>query len=151
MHTLITRVVAAGALAIAVASSLAAQAPAATLYKRLGGYDAIAAVVDDFVPRVATDPQLGKFFAGAGKDTQAHIRQLAVDFICNATGGPCLYIGRSLKTAHAGLGITESDWEVAMKHLAATLDKLRVAKPERDDVLAAIGGLKGDIVDKRGM
>jgi len=148
MNTLAVRFAALVAAAVITAAAVSAQAP--SLYKRLGGYDAIAAVVDDFVPRVATDPQLGKFFAGAGKDTQAHIRQLAVDFICNATGGPCLYIGRSLKTAHAGLGITESDWEVAMKHLVATLDKLKVARPEKDDVLAAIGGLKGDIVDKRG-
>jgi hemoglobin len=149
MQTPMTRFAAALAMTV-LASAAAAQTSGASLYKRLGGYDAIAAVVDDFVPRVATDPQLGKFFAGAGKDTQAHIRQLAVDFICNTTGGPCLYIGRSLKTAHAGLGITESDWEVAMKHLVATLDKLKVARPERDEVLAAIGGLKTDIVDKRG-
>lgn len=143
-------------LALALASTVVtanlalAQAPASpTLYKRLGGYDAIAAVVDDFVPRLATDPQLGKYFAGAGRDTQMHIRQLAVDYICHATGGPCLYIGRPLKTAHAGLGISESDWETAVKHLSATLDKFKVAKAERDEFLSAVGALKAEVVEKK--
>ena len=154
MNTFMRRVAAAAALAVALATSVLAQTPQPaqgkpTLYKRLGGYDAIAAVVDDFVPRVATDPVLGKYFVGAGKDTQMHIRQLAVDFICNAAGGPCLYIGRPLKQAHAGLGITDGEWDIAMKHLAATLDKLNVAKMEKDDVLAAIGKLKTDVVDKK--
>jgi hemoglobin len=148
MHTF-TRYLAAAATAVVIAGSTLVHAQQATLYKRLGGYDAIAAVVDEFVPRVATDPQLGKYFVGAGKDTQMHIRQLAVDFICHATGGPCVYIGRPLKQAHAGLGITEGEWDIAVKHLVATLDKLKVGKPERDELLTAVGGLKMDIVEKK--
>src|SRR5262245_31558039 len=143
------RALASAAITVILVGSTIAHAQQATLYKRLGGYDAIAAVVDDFVPRVATDPQLGKYFVGAGKDTQMHIRQLAVDFICHATGGPCVYIGRPLKQAHAGLGISEGEWDTAVKHLVATLEKLKVGKPERDELLTAIGGLKADIVEKK--
>lgn len=117
-----------------------------TLYKRLGGYDAIAAVTDDFIGRLATDKQVGRFFAGASQSTQKHIRQLVVDFLCNATGGPCLYLGRDMKTVHTGLKITEKDWDVSVKHLTATLDKFKVPAKEKGEVLAAVGGLKKDIV-----
>src|SRR5262245_54508905 len=112
MHML-TRRVAPVIVVLAIGANVAlAQAPSSTtLYKRVGGYDAIAAVIDDFVPRLATDPQLAKYFAGAGRDTQMHIRQLAVDYFCHAAGGPCLYIGRPLKQTHAGLGISDSDWQ----------------------------------------
>jgi hemoglobin len=117
-----------------------------SLYKRLGGYDAIAAVTDDFIGRLATDKQLGRFFAGASVSTQKHIRQLVVDFLCNATGGPCLYLGRDMKTIHTGLKITEKDWDDSVKHLTATLDKFKVPGKEKGEVLGAISGLKKDIV-----
>jgi hemoglobin len=139
------------ALAMLVAVAASAQPPgpqASSLYKRLGGYDAIAAVVDDFIPKLATDPQLGKYFVGASKDSQARIRQLVVDQICAATGGPCVYIGRSMKTVHAGLGITEAEWQVSVKHLVASLDKFKVPAKEKDELLAAVSGLKADIVEK---
>ncbi len=117
-----------------------------SLYKRLGGYDAIAAVTDDFIGRLATDKEVGRFFAGASVSTQKHIRQLVVDFLCNATGGPCLYLGRDMKTIHTGLKITEKDWESSVKHLTATLDKFKVKSKEKGEVLGAISGLKKDIV-----
>ena len=119
-----------------------------SLYKRLGGYDALAAATDDFIGRMATDPQLAKFFAGHSKDSLARIRQLVVDQLCAATGGPCVYIGRDMKTSHAGLGITEKDWDASVRHLVASLDKFNVPAKEKDDVLGAIGGLKKDIVEK---
>lgn len=125
----------------------AAQAPP-SLYKRLGGFDAIAAVVDDFIPRLATDKQLGRFFVGASADSQKRIRQLVVDQICMLAGGPCVYIGRSTKTAHAGLGITEADWLLSVKHLVASLDKFKVPEKEKNELLAAVSSLKADIVEK---
>ena len=120
------------------------QAP--TLYKRLGGYDAVAAVTDDFLGRLVTDPQLGRFFKGASTDSQKKIRQHIVDFLCAATGGPCAYIGRDMKTAHTGLHITEDDWSITVKHLVATLDKFKVPEKEKAEVLEAISSLKSNIV-----
>lgn len=120
----------------------------ASLYKRLGGYDALAAVTDEFIGRLATDPQLGRFFKGASVDTQKRIRQHVIDFLCNATGGPCLYLGRDMKTAHTGLNITEDDWNASVKHLVATLDKFKVPEREKNEVLGAISGLKGDIAGR---
>src|SRR5215472_15106121 len=78
------------------------QAQSATLYQRLGGYDALAAVTDDFITRLATDPQLGRFFAGHNKEGVTRIRQHVIDFLCVATGGPCAYTGQDMRTAHTG-------------------------------------------------
>lgn len=120
-----------------------------TLYARLGGYDAIAAVVDDFIGRLATDPQFSKFFVGHSQDSIHRIRQLIVDQFCQVTGGPCAYIGRDMKTAHKGLGISEADWNASVKHLIASLDKFKVPEKEKGDLLGIAGKLKDDIVEKR--
>jgi len=126
--------------------ALAQQPP--SLYHRLGGYDAIAAVTDDFIGRLAGDPQLKRFFTGLSADSQKKLRQHVVDFLCSATGGPCVYTGRDMRTAHTGLGITEEDWNIAVKHLVATLDKFKVPDKEKNEVLGAVSGLKGDIVGR---
>ncbi len=119
------------------------------LYKRLGGYDAIAAVTDDFIARLSSDPSLQKFFVGHSSESLMRIRQMVVSLICMATGGPCYYIGRDIKSSHAGLGITESDWDISVKHLMATLDKFKVPEREREEFLAIVAGLKSDVVDEK--
>jgi len=120
-----------------------------SLYQRLGGYDAIAAVTDDFITRLATDKQLGRFFVGASDNSKKRIRQLVVDQLCAATGGPCVYLGRDMKTAHAGLAITEDDWNIAVKHLLDTLTKFKVGKREQEELATALTQLKTDIVEKK--
>ena len=119
-----------------------------SLYKRLGGYDALAAVTDDFIIRLATDKTLGRFFVGASDNSKMRIRQLVLDQLCAATGGPCVYIGRDMKTAHKGLGITEEDWNIAVKHLVGTMTKFKVPEKEQKEVAGALTGLKNDIVEK---
>jgi len=119
-----------------------------SLYKRLGGYDALAAVTDDFIMRLATDPKVGRFFTALSDNSKARVRQLVVDQLCAATGGPCVYIGRDMKTAHKGLGITEEDWNISVKHLVATLTKFKVPEKEQKEVAAALTTLKADIVEK---
>ena len=120
-----------------------------TLYKRVGGYDAIAAVTDDFIGRLAADKKLERFFGGVSADSQKKLRQHVVDQLCEATGGPCIYTGRTMKTSHTGLGISESDWELAVKHLVATLDKFKVPEKEKSELLAIASSLKADIVEKK--
>jgi len=122
---------------------------APTLYTRVGGYDAIAAVTDDFIGRLAADKQLERFFGGVSADSQKKLRQHVVDQLCEATGGPCIYTGRTMKTSHTGLGISESDWELAVKHLVATLDKFKVPEKEKGELLAIASSLKADIVEKK--
>jgi hemoglobin len=135
------------AITLGVAVPAAAQQPP-TLYKRLGGYDAIAAVTDDFLGRLSGDAAFARFFGGHSADSLKKLRQLVVDQLCAATGGPCVYIGRDMKTAHAGLGISEKDWDVSVRHLVASLDKFSVPAKEKDDVLGAVSSLKKDIVEK---
>ena len=119
-----------------------------SLYKRLGGYDAIAAVSDEFIARLAADKQLNRFLVGLSGDSQGKLRQRVVELACFATGGPCVYTGRDMKTSHKGLGITENDWTLTVKHLSDSLDKFKVPAREKGEFLAIIGGLKADIVEK---
>jgi len=119
-----------------------------SLYARLGGYDAIAAVTDDFIPRLIADPKLSKFFGGVSKNSADRIRQLVVDQLCAASGGPCIYLGRDMKTSHKGLHITEDDWNSALADFKVTLDKFNVGQRERNDLGAALATLKADIVEK---
>ncbi|MBK5294119.1 MAG: group 1 truncated hemoglobin [Acidobacteriia bacterium] len=121
--------------------------PTPSLYRRLGGYDAIAAFVDDLLPRLTSDPQIGVYWKGKCTDSMRKHRQLVVDFLSFATGGPVDYRGLDMKTSHDGLRISESDWNVFVKHAVATLDDLGVAEPEKSDVLAVAGSFVGDIVE----
>jgi hemoglobin len=120
-----------------------------SLYKRLGGYDAIASVTDDFIVRLATSEQLAKFFKGASADSQKKIRQHVVDLICEKTGGPCFYLGRSMKSSHAGLGITDHEWEVSVALFIESLDKFHVPDTEKNELLAIVSSVKADIVEAR--
>lgn len=135
-------------LVFAQGNPASTQPQSATLYQRLGGYDALAAVTDDFIGRLIGDPQLKRFFEGFSTDSKVRIRQHVLDFLCQATGGPCKYTGRDMKTAHTGLNITESDWNITVKHLTATLDKFKVPDKEKNEVLQAIAAQKGDIVGR---
>jgi len=138
----------------AVAPAYAAQPPQAmetqqkSLYQRLGGYDALAAVTDDFLGRLLADPKESRFFVGLSTDSKTKVRQHVVDFLCAATGGPCKYIGRDMETAHTGLNITEDDWNIAVKALGDTLNKFKVPAREQGEVIGAIAPLKSKIVGR---
>ena len=119
---------------------------AKTLYQRLGGYDALAAVTDDFLGRLAADKSLGPFFVGQSKDSLGKIRQHIVDFLCQATGGPCQYHGRDMKTAHKGMKITEAEWNATVENLVKALDKNNVGAQAKSELLGALAPLKADIV-----
>lgn len=135
-------------LLLTIGFSTSAQTQEKTLYARVGGYDALAAVVDDFVGRLVGDKQFEKFFIGHSNDSKKQIRQHILDQFCAATGGPCVYTGREMKTSHAGLGITNAEWDAAAKHLVASLDKFKVPEKEKGEILAFVTSLKKDIVEK---
>src|SRR5215510_163369 len=121
--------------------------PQRSLYHRLGGYDAIAAFVDDLLPRLMNDSQLRMYWKGKCKDSLSKERQLLVDFLSSAFGGPTHYAGRDMKMSHEGLAISESDWNVFVQHTKATLKDLGVPEREQAEVLAAADSLKQDIVE----
>jgi len=117
-----------------------------SLYTRLGGYDALVAVTQDFITRLATDPSLAKFFTGLNDTSKARVESHVIDFLCKATVGPCIYTGQDMKTAHTGLHITDADWNVSAAHLTETLNKFKVPAKEQAEVMSAISGLKSQIV-----
>ena len=136
------------AAGLAQATEPAPASKTPSLYKRLGGYDAIAAVMDDFLAQMAQDKQLSRFLVGLSDSSKGRLRQLAIEQLCQAAGGPCVYVGRDTKTAHKGLGITGSDWDLSVKALVASLDKFKVPATEKTELLGIVSSLKPDIVEK---
>jgi hemoglobin len=148
-------------LLAAVAFTLAAATPALaqdrsgsasppSLYARLGGYDFIARFVDTAFPRVAGHPQLRRLFQGHAQDSQVRQRQLIIDALCQASGGPCAYTGRNMKAVHTGLGITRDDWTAFIGILGGTLDELKVQAAERKDFLDLLERrFRPDVIEPR--
>jgi hemoglobin len=126
----------------------AVRAEEKSLYQRLGGYDAIAAVSDEFIARLATDDQEKRFFVGFSNDSKARIRQHLIDLVCKSTGGPCLYSGRDMKTAHAGAGVSKADWDHSLKIFGEVLNKFKVPEKEQQELAALLVPLEMDIVEK---
>ena len=135
---------------VALASFTVMAQPNNTLYERLGGKPAIAAVVDEFVTRVAADKRINGFFAGTASDPTrlAAFKGKLVDQICEASGGPCKYTGRDMKSAHEGMGISEADFNALVEDLVGALDKFKVAPADKQTLLAVLGPMKKDIVEK---
>jgi len=138
------------ALTVSACNSLGSS-PAGTaaaeksLYDRLGGKTAITAVVEDFVGRVAADTRINGKFANANIP---RLKSMLVDQICQASGGPCTYTGRDMKSTHAGMGVSSSDFDALVGDLVATLNKFKVPEREKNELLGALGPMKGDIVEK---
>jgi len=118
-----------------------------TLYERLGGYDAIAALANDLLPRMQADVQLGRFYQHRGEDGLKRSIQLLIDFLCSSAGGPLYYTGRDMKITHKGMKISENDWSAFLGYLNATLDVLQVPQPKRDEVVALMQSTKANIVE----
>lgn len=118
-----------------------------TLYERLGGYDAISAVVDSFAQKLFDDPIVGKRFFGMSADSRENFRQMNKNLVCNVTGGPCKVISRPANVAHGGLGIKASEFDIVVGHLVSTLDSFNVPEAEKEDLLAVIGTLRPGIVE----
>ena len=131
-----------------VSSSTAAPVAAPNLYKRLGGYDALAAVTDEFLGRVKADTALSPFFLGLDKAAMDRIRQMVVDQLCAATGGPCVYVGKTMKESHATLDITNEIFDQFVGHIRAALVRFAVPSREQNELLGALAGMRADVVTK---
>jgi hemoglobin len=114
-----------------------------SLYDRLGGKDAIAAVVDNFVGNVAADTRINAMFANADIP---NLKTKLVDQICQATGGPCTYTGKNMKDVHTGMNIKEADFNALVEDLKKALDTYNVPEKEQSELLGALATMKGDIV-----
>ena len=118
-----------------------------TLYDRLGGKKGITAIVDDFVANVGKDERVSSFFAATTADPQrmTHFKSNLVDQICQASGGPCKYTGKDMKTAHEGMGIKTEHFNAVVEDLTAALDKHKVATDDKNQLLGVLGPMKPDI------
>jgi hemoglobin len=119
-----------------------------TLYARLGGYEAIAAVADDFLSRVMSDARVAPFFKGLEAKDMQRTRQHLVDLLCTATGGPCYYPGRDMKSVHAQFEITGDVWNAFTGHFNETFARFKVEERERNELVAIVQSLRGDIVNR---
>lgn len=117
-----------------------------SLYERLGGKAAITAVVDTFVSKVGADKRINGYFASTDL---TKLKMHLGNQICEASGGPCQYTGRTMKQTHAGMGVTDVAFGALVEDLVAALDHHKVGKTEKDDLLAVLGPMKDDIVEKK--
>jgi len=118
-----------------------------SLYERLGGYDGITGFVNNLLPRLKGDDQLGRFWANRGDDGIEREKQLLIDYLCSNAEGPVYYTGRDMKLTHVGMKISNSDWDRFFEHAGATMQALQIPQQECDDVVAFVSSLKGDIVE----
>ena len=118
-----------------------------SLYNRLGGYDVIAALVDNMLELLKQDPRFGRFGTGRNLDSHRRARQLSVDLICHLAGGPSFYMGRNMKTSHEGLAITKTEWEVSIDCARQALRELGIGPRETNEVVGLLEKFKSDIVE----
>lgn len=118
-----------------------------SLYERLGGYDGITGFVNNLLPRLQGDSQLGRFWENRSIDGIEREKQLLIDYLCSNAGGPVYYTGRDMKISHEGMKISESDWLVFFGHAGDTMQALGVPENECNDVVAFVSSLKEDIVE----
>jgi hemoglobin len=139
-----------GLVSLSITTNAWAQAPK-SLYDRLGGKAAIVAVVDDFVANCAADKRINTFFAAtaADKNRLAAFKNKLVDQICEAAGGPCKYTGKDMKAAHAGMSISNSDFNALVEDLTKSLATFKVGKAEQDQLLGVLGPMRALIVEKK--
>lgn len=113
------------------------------LFERLGGLPAIRAVVDEFVGRTTTDPRIKERFFNTDP---VRLKALLVEQVCAATGGPCKYTGRDMKSTHSRMELVEDEFGALVEDLVAALDKFHVPEREKGELLGALAGMKNEIL-----
>ena len=119
-----------------------------TLYARIGGYDTLALIVDEFLQTAAVDPRMERFANAMSLDSRRRNRQLTLDYLCAAAGGPAFYLGKDMKSAHAGLAISSQEWRTSMEHVERALKKFKVDEQESQELCALIEDLRNQIVER---
>jgi hemoglobin len=136
---------------LAAAPAVVASQPSPpSLYQRIGGYDVIAAVVDDFFGRFGNDAALAPFLGGINAPNAGRIRQHFVDFMCAEAGGPCVYNGLGMKAAHDGLNIGDKEFDAVIRHFTAALENQRVPAAAGEELMSKLRAMKADIVTPPG-
>jgi hemoglobin len=135
-----------GAVILAGCATMESKQQSPTLYQRLGGREAIAQVVGDFVAFAAADTRVNARFKDLKPADVEKLKSHIADQVCEASGGPCAYLGRDMKTSHAGMKITEAEWNATVEDLVKALDKNKVPEKEKQELLGLLAPMKPDIV-----
>lgn len=117
-----------------------------SLYDLLGGYDGVAAFVNDLFPRVQADPEIGRFWLYRGNNGLEREKQLTIDYLCSRSGGQMHYCGRDMRLAHQGMGVTDNDWATFMRLTGECMLSLNVPKELRGAITDFMGSLKADMI-----
>jgi len=135
------------AVNLGACASMSQEAPKGpSLYRRLGGREGIALVVGDFTANMAGDPRVNIRFKDTKPADLEKFKSNLADQICEATGGPCSYVGKDMKAAHKDMRITEDEWNATVENLVKALDKNNVQAQAKQELLGALGPMKKDIV-----
>ena len=118
--------------------------PQRSLYDRLGGKEAVVAVVDDFVGRAAADSRINAKFV---RTDVPRLKAMLVEQVSAASGGPVTYTGRGMRETHDGMGVTAGEFDALVADLVATLNGFSVPAAEQQELLGILGPLRGDIVE----
>jgi hemoglobin len=143
--TLLLTVLMLGLTACASTSS-SESTPTPSLYRRLGGREGIAVIVDAFVVNAVADPRIGPAFKALPAAKVGPLKSNIADFLCESTGGPCSYLGRPMKEAHKGLGLTKEDFDACNAALAKALDSSNIAAADKEQVMKLAQSLMPEIV-----
>lgn len=115
-----------------------------SLYERLGGTGPITAVVGKFVGIVGKDARINSYFA---KADLPHLKRQLVDQVCQASGGPCVYDGKDMKTTHTGMKVTTAAFNALVEDLVQALNTFNVPAQEQKELLSVLGPMQKDIVE----
>ena len=119
-----------------------------SLYKRLGGREGIKVVVDEFVALLVKDPRVSARFKDMKPPDVDRLKTNAADQVCEATGGPCSYLGKDMVTAHKGMKITEAEWDATVQDLIQAMVNKGVPEKERNELIGLLAPMKKDIVNQ---
>jgi hemoglobin len=123
-----------------------------SLYERLGGLPAIAVVVNDFIDALVPDEEMNRNPAireARARVPAPYLKYHVTAMVCQATGGPCQYGGRTMKESHAHLHITAAEWDRMATLFKGVLDKYKVPAKEQGELFAIVGTTRGDIVESK--
>jgi hemoglobin len=144
--TLALCLIAVACVGVAARGARSQAAAQKSLYERLGGIDAISAVVDEFMKIAGADERINKKFARTAQDGK-RVRLHFIEQVCMLTGGPCKYTGDNMKKAHRNMGMTEGEFTAGVEDLTKALDKFNVPAQEKGELLTALAQFKRDIVE----
>lgn len=131
------------------ATSGAGNGSGTTLYERIGGLKTIAPMMDDLIDRLYLNPTINANPAVQEIHLRLHpsvAKFMFTEYFCQATGGPCVYVGRSMKETHAGLGIKESEWKAMEEEFSKTLEKFNIPEREQKELISLVDYVKSDVV-----